>query len=141
MRLCLCLLRGPELASAHLSIILRALELYWVAPRPNVPFGTGGLPGLARSPFSRTWLRLAIPDARQAVALLPAQTHKRKLLHTDAGVSFWLVAGAGIAPTARGYEPREILLLHPAVRHYTIQHRETATTKYVRVRAKPFRIN
>ena len=34
---------------------------------------------------------------------------------------FILVAGAGIAPTARGYEPREILLLHPAAEHYTTE--------------------
>ncbi len=34
-------------------------------------------------------------------------------------ILFYLVAGAGIAPTARGYEPREILLLHPAAGHYT----------------------
>lgn len=26
-----------------------------------------------------------------------------------------VVAGAGIAPTSRGYGPREILLLHPAI--------------------------
>ena len=40
------------------------------------------------------------------------------------------VAGTGIAPMARGYEPREILLLHPAVCASTIPQKHFETKHY-----------
>ena len=43
----------------------------------------------------------------------------------------YFVAGAGIAPTARGYEPREILLLHPAAEHYTTEGIPDQVTLYM----------
>lgn len=33
---------------------------------------------------------------------------------------FLLVAGPGFAPGSRGYEPRELLLLHPAMCEHTL---------------------
>lgn len=53
------------------------------------------------------------------MARIPAFTRSFNEKEALTALFFFLVAGAGIAPTARGYEPREILLLHPAARHYT----------------------
>ena len=42
----------------------------------------------------------------------------------------FLVAGAGIAPASQGYEPREVLLLHPAIHclcYITLQNKANKT--------------
>lgn len=56
----------------------------------------------------------AIPDAHKAVCTL-LRISEQKQNRPKWTVLFLLVAGPGIAPGPGGYEPPEILLLHPAI--------------------------
>ena len=57
----------------------------------------------------------SIPVAQQAVVVLPLQTIKVKAVLSYNTAFTFIVAGTGIEPVSRGYEPRELPLLYPAI--------------------------
>ena len=69
----------------------------------------------------KTWLRLANPDAGKTICLLPATSTKKT---SKMDVFLVRVAGRGFAPRSQGYEPCELLLLHPAISITSVLYHE-----------------
>ena len=64
--------------------------------------------------------------------------YKPQMQNTPCGAFCLLVAGAGNAPASRGYEPREVLFLHPAIEKHIVSQivellKYTAVKIYCRV--------
>ncbi len=74
------------------------------------------LPGSRPTLVSVCPLRLASPDD---IVLGTMSVRNKYEKRTHKGSFFILVAGPGLAPGSAGYEPTEILLLHPATGHST----------------------